>query len=831
MSNVKIAIEKLLEKHRIVFWYDHKKDLKQEFNELEIHGVEKIEVYNNEFGIKHKVLRKRPNDKFIIYKHGDRPHDLDNWLLDLELRFGEFRGDKESLWLGELGLSFDYSSLIKEHIFFFKKKDLREKLKKTLDISDNENEIRYKMLSVCVGAGTHIHSVLEELLYELARDEDDRITLVKEANLDKFLWKALRAHFGYNSTSPSLKDFVVELFKSSYLKGFGEKTDLTNDSLVFIRRWKDSRSRHKDFEILSHDCADGLNIDNDLVHRDYSQVLELDYFKVIDQKIISSLIRDLSSKTLSAYDCIKIIKARRPTHWYNEFKNEYEAIFHYCHFFILLKESNLSVPSLKEGVISYCENWYKIDLNYRKYIYCLRESSKNSLLSPLTIEIENFYSNEYLLKINDSWQQHIDKLEKWSIAGITGQQEFFKKSISSTLAKKKKVFVIISDALRFEAGKELVNRIEQEDRYECKIEPNISVLPSYTQLGMAALLPHEKLSFSQDKADIIFADGLSTQGTANRSKILTKYCSDRSEAMKIENFMKLSNEDARNLIKNNDVIYFYHNEIDKTGDDKSSEDRVFDAVEGTFNYLIKAIKKLTGANANKIIITSDHGFIYQNNVLDESDFIQDSTIKGDIQFTNRRFLIGRDFKEHSSFKHFTAKDINLDGNMEIMIPKSINRLRQRGSGSRFVHGGASLQEVITPVLFIKKKRQSDISYVGVEIIRGASSVISSGQISVTFYQNIAVTNKERPLHLRAGIYCGDILISDEHDFIFDMVSDNPRDREKKVQFILAQEANNFNNEEVKLKLFEKIKGTERFEKLYSSLSYTLRRSFTTDFDF
>lgn len=48
----------------------------------------------------------------------------------------------------------------------------------------------------------------------------------------------------------------------------------------------------------------------------------------------------------------------------------------------------------------------------------------------------------------------------------------------------------------------------------------------------------------------------------------------------------------------------------------------------------------------------------------------------------------------------------------MQIPKSINRLRLKGSGSRFVHGGATLQEVVIPVISINKKRQSDVGKVG-----------------------------------------------------------------------------------------------------------------------
>jgi len=36
--------------------------------------------------------------------------------------------------------------------------------------------------------------------------------------------------------------------------------------------------------------------------------------------------------------------------------------------------------------------------------------------------------------------------------------------------------------------------------------------------------------------------------------------------------------------------------------------------------LLTLIKKLTAANATNILVTADHGFIYQNRPIDESDF-------------------------------------------------------------------------------------------------------------------------------------------------------------------------------------------------------------------
>ena len=165
------------------------------------------------------------------------------------------------------------------------------------------------------------------------------------------------------------------------------------------------------------------------------------------------------------------------------------------------------------------------------------------------------------------------------------------------------------------------------------------------------------------------------------------------------------------------------------------------------------------------------------------------------------------------------------------FPKSINRLRLQGSASRFVHGGATLQELVIPVIKINKKRQSDLSVVEVDILRGASSTITSGQLAVVLYQAQAATEKIQGRVLRAGIYtqAGD-LISDSHELRFDLTSDNPRDREMHVRFVLSRKADDCNGQEVILRVDEKLAGTSHYKE-YKTLRYMVRRSFVSDFDF
>ncbi len=94
-----------------------------------------------------------------------------------------------------------------------------------------------------------------------------------------------------------------------------------------------------------------------------------------------------------------------------------------------------------------------------------------------------------------SWGKLVDQslLESWRIDDIPNQQNFFGHYVQPILDKgyDRRVFVIISDALRYEAAEELNRDLNGRYRMEAKLEAQLGVLPSYTGLGMAALLPHK----------------------------------------------------------------------------------------------------------------------------------------------------------------------------------------------------------------------------------------------------------------------------------------------------------------------------------------------------
>lgn len=859
-SRITVALKRLFEQNRVVFWYDDKRELRADFESLQLENVEKIEINNNEFSIKYRLLREQPKANFLLYKEDKQPEPLKNWLYDIELANTVFKTDQSAIWLSELDLPGEFSELVEKHAKFFEPqgddetaRSLAESrksiLKSLLDTDDTISQVRLKMLAVAVGVkqkgDARLDVILELLMAEQA--VGDVYSFVVSCNLQEFLWQQVAIQYGYQSDTPSVMDFVFELFKFSYLAELStglqgvsldaeasQKQNMTNNSLVFFKRWKDSRTHQITFESLSKKCASDLDIESDLNQRSLKEVLELDYFELIDIKVIHDLVHGVAQRTYSQGEVTLWCRQRRQGHWYKKYELLYEAVDVASQFFALLDTAQFDMPDASQAVKRYTSQWFKLDQLYRQYIYALKVSSQHSLLDTLTKQIENLYINSYVQPLTNAWQAHVDAMTAWKVSDIEPQNRFFKKHVEGKyLAKKKKVCVIISDAFRFEAGDEMVSRIRQEDRFEATLEHALSSMPSYTQLGMASLLPQSKeypLQLADNKTGTVLMGPLSTQGTDNRDKILKAIVGERASAVKAKDLIENTQAHNRELLKANDVLYIYHNRIDHTGDKMQSEGEAFEATEKTFDDLLKLVKKLTNANASNVLITADHGFIYQNSTLDESDYLV-KDVEGEILYDDRRFVLGKGLTCGKSLKAFSEEDLGVIGDVHAVVPKGIQRLRRSGSGSRFVHGGASLQEVIIPIISINKKRSSDIRMVEVDVIRSGSSVITSGQIAVTLYQEEAVTEKTQPRTLRLGIYTeSGTLISDCHTVDLDLTSENPREREMKLRFLLNQEADSANNQEVILRLEEVVVGTNQF-KTYKELRYTIRRSFTSDFDF
>lgn len=825
------SIARLFEERRIVFWYDAGREMRSEFDAVALPEITKLEIANNEFGLKYRILRQEQAGKFLLYHAGPRPADPDNWLLDLFLASGEFKSDQTTMWLAELGLELAFASVVQDHAEFFKAKGRVEALKKIRKPSDTQSQMRLRMLAVCTGASGGLDTIVEALLADLAKEREEGLRLIDRCGLTDFLWKQVGNAYGYGVIAPNVEDFAITLFKACYAMSLSEAAALNAESLVLFRRWKNDKTGAGYFETLSRRFEGPLNIKADVAKRDFRDLIEVDVFEAVDREIIRKIVQGLAEQTATPGEVLRWVRDRAASHWHGSFEDIYHAIRFAAEFMQSLAEVNLGMTSLAEGFHRYATTWFRLDQQYRRFIYHYQKSAQTSLLSSLFERVENLYGNNFLLKLNDAWQEQVNRITVWDIPGVDRQIDFYRDHAASFRRRDQKVCVIISDAMRYEVAEECLSRIRALDRFDAELKPMVGVLPSYTQLGMAALLPHSSLRILEDESALVLDGEQPTSGIQNREKMLASgRAGDRVITFRAEDLKNLKSEEVKEIFRDHDVIYVYHNQIDAIGDKIATEDRLADAVEDALQDIVVMVRKLTSANASNILITADHGFIYQHRALEESDF-SIAEVDGKVFVRNRRFVLGQELSATDGLKKFSAAELGLSGDLDILIPNSINRLRVKGAGSRFVHGGASLQEIVVPVIRVGKSRESDVRQVDVQIISGGKSMITSGQIAVVLYQLQPTSDKLHPRQLRAGLYAADgELISDVQELTFGLSSENPREREMSRKFLLSRKADHYNNQDVFLRLEEQVGKTSHFHE-YANQRFQLRRGIVTDFDF
>jgi len=838
LNRIQNALEKKFSEHRLVFWYDD--DLagwQQEYEAVQLANVVKVDVRNNEFGVKYRVVREQPDNKFLLYFRGQhRPADASNWLLDQLLANGgdPFFPDRATLAQIEAGLPPEYRPIAVAHLAFFSSGDRTNRLRALLKSDDSERSIRLKMLGVVYRTEPTPEAILLAQFEELAANRDERWLDVTKFNLTEFFWQEVVAYLGYQTAKPSLLDLMVALFRSAVPTNAAATTGQLDQrqAAVFLNRWKDSQANRESYVTLSERGAHMLNLSQTLAGaEDLKPWHENATFRLVDLRIISALRDGLISLKIPAIEVQRLAEKRAALFWAREepaIYALYGAMIAATTLVETLARTELTLESAEAGVKKYADTWWRIDQLYRQFLHHRNNSGQSGILEALTEWIEGCYLNQFVSPLAVRWQEWVDRMSRWEAGQIVVQRDFHRRHVLTHTQAGRKVLVVISDALRYEVGRELVQRIQAEERWSATIQPMLGALPSFTQLGMAALLPHEALSFVDGQANVL-ADGQPTIGTENRDRILRAAHGGKAGAMQAKDFVSLNTKaEGRDLFRENEVIYVYHNAIDATGDKRDTEHETGSAVEKALVDIIKILKKAAAINFSTMLVTADHGFLYQDRPLEDQDFL---TLQESLptESVHRRFITEAVADSSGMLISFTHEQLGLVGSGAFAFPKGIQRLRKQGSGSRYVHGGVSLQEVVIPVIEVRKERTNEVTRVNVDVVRSGSQITSS-QVAITLVQIEPVAERCLPMELRIGFYSKNgMLLSDTKTLRFDSTDPDIRQRERVERFLFSREADRFNNQDVVLKLDAVIADTSQHAN-YAEFTYRLRRAFESDFD-
>ena len=776
------------ETRKLVFWYDDKAEFAEDMETVELQNAKIYHLQpDNQFYTKYFLERVDKTTNYLIYAPFPKPDVRDNHLEDTMLYSRRFFADRASLLSVDLGIEEKYKPVIEKHIKFFANKERTQRFY-DLEIENfNEENILVGLLSaVCKARTCSFEEVVRIVLTDGELVDNAFLREFEKYDLLSAFWQLCEQHFGYTDTKPSLERLLVTLFVT--YTGRYVQAELpaawksfvsykSGNIIAFLDSLMNSVLYRDKYDALSAHVAKGLNVLSAFAGMRVDDLVECDTFLAVDQVLVKWLIGRLVSEDIGAivngFTIPELCEKRAKMHFGRKTGKTYQML---SSVYSMVKEADYhAADGLKPIIDRYLAADYNMDQQYRKFYYYYDQLESTESFEPLRELVENIYTNEYLACLLPAWNAGIQQDAAFS--AIPLQREFYNANLRYT---KERTVVIISDAMRYEVGQELFARMQDDPKCTAKLSVQLSVLPSYTRLGMAALLPHKTLEMTDDFQ--ILADGILCDNLAGRQQVLQSYNPD-SVCVQFDDIKNLKVAELRDVLTKRQIIYVYHNQIDARGDKANTEDEVFHACEEAVQEIMDLIHRISvSGNTYHFIVTADHGFIYKRDKLTESDKISGKSAEK--AFVNRRFIVSKAALEDDGIDHMSmGRVLGNEDSKVVSYPVSSNVFKVAGGGANYVHGGSSPQEMLVPVLEFKMERghmeTKNAEIALVSIVHKITNLITS----MDFIQSDAVSDTVKAAKYRIFFLSEDNeKISNENSYVADSREENAQKRIFRMRF-------------------------------------------------
>lgn len=799
---------------RIIFWYDEDREFEDKLEDLELENAKVVVLTgHNNFEIKKLLSVDDRSNNYLVYSPLSYDKPDDDWLIHIELYSEEFRSDLNSIWISEMGLPTTpvIRKQVKAYKKFFNAKERRTKVAALNSNITTAAQMHIAVMAAICGLkdiqpNSIIHAVIND---GLDMETNTIYQNLVNYNADKAFWMMVVKATGYNEGDDcNLGRLAVHLLitattrtmKSDCLAGLDGFISLPHQAYCydFISDWLHSDDNSQLYEVARY-----VESEARLMQRfsklELEQLVDTECFPCVNEVILEKIMTEISDHIISVDVIRNVVEKRRTMVWYDTLDCYYDGILQVANMqqFFLDHSSGFHTVEAKNVWSEYTADYYKMDTFYRQYHLSFQRSLTKSndviddLFKHVAEKVEGLYTTWFLRQLGANWSDVCaEDLEKYGrILEVPQQEDFYQSKVENA---KTHTFVIISDALRYEVAASLAEQLRRETTSKVSLDSMEAIFPTVTKFGMAALLPHKELTVAERPYNglAVLADGMSTD-ISYRDKVL-KATNSKSMALQYKNFISMKSSELNTLTTGMEVVYIYHDRIDEAS--HASDTAVFTACDTAIEEIKGIISKAVSYfNASHIYITSDHGFLYTYSPLSEDNKVDKTTpTEHDVEI-DRRYLITRKGAEPEFLM-----PINFMGGSDdfaAFAPRETVRIKKKGGGLNFVHGGISLQEMVVPVIdyynidtttkaYQKNKDKYDTKPVTVSLL-SASRKISNMIFSLNFYQKEAVSdNREATTYLLFFTDASGKQISDTQKIIADKTSNNGQDRTFRCSFNL-----------------------------------------------
>jgi hypothetical protein len=377
--------------------------------------------------------------------------------------------------------------------------------------------------------------------------------------------------------------------------------------------------------------------------------------------------------------------------------------------------------------------------------------------------------------LNEEWVACLREFGgKYSCLSYPRQENFYQDVINPVTTKQ---VVIVSDALRYEVAAELVQKLN-EHKHNTSFSAQIAMMPTETKYCKLSLLPHNSLKLEGSSMAV---DGKVLTTNDQRTTHMSQYRTGAA-CVDYKKVTESSQDEMRELFKS-PIVYVMHDKIDKEGHDQSAIEMTT-ACATSIEQLAALVHRIHMTfNVTDIYITSDHGFLFEDKVFEDKDKHQVNDAY--IEKKTRYYLTTSDAKQMGITK-FKMEEVScIDApDVYVAVTNGTNRMMASG-GYNFAHGGAALQEIITPLIHSKQVRKEVRQKVTVSFAGNANLTHVSSMVKFALLQNEPVDGTLRALDLKYGLYVNGTLTGRLEEWTMGSKSENYSERVKDITIRLA----------------------------------------------
>ncbi len=801
-------------KRRIVVWIDEDAEFADKLDEITLSGAKVIVLTgSNNFFVKKLLAVDDPTGNYLVYRPFAYESDEDNWLLDMELYGEEFRADLVSMWMDEMCIPQTPALRrgFKQYRKFFNAQARRNKVSSQAATPTTPAQLQMAIMAALAGLkDAKPNAIIKTVLQAgLLKDSNPVYAEFVNYGIDEAFWRMVAQGTGYQDMDTDLAQLATYLLltastrtmRQEFLAGLQMFISSAHQAYCydFVSDWMHSEDAGDIYAIAEH-VENELKLPQRFMKLQVADLVDTETFPCVNEVILVKLMTEISDHIIDVDTITQTVEKRRTCVWYEDVKNYYEGILQVAKMQAFFKEHSAGFHTVEPTKVwkEYTTEYYIMDTYYREFHKSYSESLKNyheelsDLFTHVMEKVEGLYATWFLGQLGNNWSDACaDNLREYGrVLEVPQQTDFYRRQVA---ASDSKVYVIISDAMRYEVAASLAEQLQRETQAKVDLKSMQGIFPTITKFGMAALLPNKALSVELKSGKTerlaVLADGQSTEAS-NRDKLL-KAADSASVALKYKEIIGMKRADRQALIKGMNVVYIYHDTIDEAGHLESSIFTACDtAIEELKNMVRIIANEWGGAN---IIITSDHGFLYTHSPLTEDDKVDKTTESDQDVEIGRRYAIMQKGAQPQYL--LPVKFLGGETAYDAFAPRESIRIKMKGGGLNFVHGGISLQEMVVPVIeyhylrnqskeYKRNKSKYDTKPVEISLL-SANRKISNMIFSLNFYQKEPVGgNREAATYQLYFTDSAGKPISDVQKIIADKTSDNGQDRIFRCSFKL-----------------------------------------------